>query len=163
MIRRATIDDIHGLARVHCETWKATYRGMVPDAYLDRLSVEKSAGFWERIFRNESRPGAELVALEGDRIVGFVSGGPARYLPDLDGEIYALYLLPDFHGRGIGRSLMEQMTEWLRSNGLHSYGVWVLADNPTRTFYSHFGGHLCDTKRITLGGSELLEELYAWR
>ncbi len=163
IIRRAAHADIPGLARVHRETWQATYRGIIPDEYLDSLTLEKSIGFWERIFSNTERPGAEFVALDAEELIGFISGGPARNLPGLEGEIYALYLLPDFHGRGIGRSLMEQMVTWLRSNGLHTYGVWVLTDNPTRTFYSHLGGQLCETKTITIGGSELLEELYVWR
>ena len=162
MIRRATTDDIPGLARVHRETWQATYRGMVPDEFLDGLTDEKSTGFWKRIFDNESRPGVEFVALDGDRIVGFVSGGPARDIPGIDGEIYALYLLPDAQGNGTGRELMNRIAEWLRSEGHTSWGVWVLADNPTRTFYSHLGGRPTEVKTISIAGAELVEELYVW-
>lgn len=162
MIRRATADDIPGLARVHRETWHATYRGIVPDEYLDGLTVEKSIGFWERVFSNTDRTGVEFVTLDEDLVVGFVSGGPARNLPDLGGEIYALYLLPEAQGTGTGRALMETMVAWLRSNGLHRYGVWVLAENPTRRFYAHLGGRQSEVKTITIGGEELVEELYVW-
>ncbi len=35
LIRPARPADIPTMARVYVETWRATYRGILPDAYLD--------------------------------------------------------------------------------------------------------------------------------
>ena len=38
MLRRANINDAAAIAKVHVDTWKSTYKGIVPDDYLSSLS-----------------------------------------------------------------------------------------------------------------------------
>jgi len=77
----------------------------------------------------------------GERVIGFVGAGPARHEElGIPGEVPALYLLAERHGRGIGRALWDAAVEDLRSRDLLPGYVWVLADNPTIGFYRHVGG-----------------------
>ena len=45
-IREATASDASGIARVHVDAWRATYRGIVPDAHLDAMSHVRSELRW---------------------------------------------------------------------------------------------------------------------
>ena len=61
-VRRATIDDAGGIAVVHVATWRATYRGLMPQSLLDGRSVEARTAVWWRILREDD--GSALVAIE---------------------------------------------------------------------------------------------------
>jgi len=56
-IRRATPSDLAGMARVHVETWKTSYRGIVPDAHLDALTYEGDIAHGFGRWLNEPKEG----------------------------------------------------------------------------------------------------------
>ena len=159
MIRVATNADIADLARVHVQSWRETYAGIVPQKYLDDLSLESREQQWQRTLEFGN---AVFVAEVADQIVGFVSCGATRD-EGYDAEVYALYLLESQHGLGIGKALFQMALEALRSQGKCRVIVWVLADNPTRTFYQHMGGVQTLEKPIEIGGATLLELGFAFK
>lgn len=116
-----TDEEIRGKAFVHWRTWHEAYPGLVSDEYLDRLTLEKCedmASQW---------PENTLVALDGDRVTGFVSyGDRGEERPDA-GEIFAIYVLPEYWGTGTGAALMKAALE--RLAGYPEIGLWVLKDN----------------------------------
>ncbi len=162
-IRPATPADADALGLVHATTWRETYHGMVSEEFLDNLTPEKSAGYWRRVFAR-MRPESLVFALLLDRkIIGYTSGGPARdAIPEVDGEIYTLYLLPEHQGNGLGRFMMEHLLAELRATGLQTFGVWVLEENPTRAFYKRMGGRFTRSKVIEIAGESVTEELWIW-
>ena len=152
-IRAAIPADIAGLARVHVQSWRETYAGIVPQAVLDNLSLESYEAQWRRTLEAGN---TVFVAEVADDIVGFVSCGGTRD-EGFDGEVYALYLLESQHGRGIGKALFQAALEALRFQGKRRVIVWVLALNPTRTFYRYMGGLQTLDKTVEIGGVTLLE------
>ena len=158
MIRAATNADIQGIARVHVQSWTDTYTGIIPQAFLDDLSLESREQQWRRTLEFGN---AVFVAEVADQIVGFASCGAAME-EGYDGEVYALYLLKSQHGNGIGKALFEAALEALRLQGKRRIIVWVLALNPTRTFYQHMGGVQTLEKPIEIGGATLLEYGFAF-
>jgi len=159
MIREATEGDVPAIARVHVQSWRETYRGIVPQAFLDGIQVEE----WEaRRRKNQAQPGNVTLAAEEDgAVVGFTIGGSNREPhPDFDKELYAVYVLRSHHGRGLGRALMRALAGRLRPRGLI---LWVLRDNPSRAFYERLGGTLAGTKPIEIGGATLEEVAYGWK
>jgi GNAT superfamily N-acetyltransferase len=149
-LRAATAADAEEIARVHVETWKATYAGIVDGAYLASLTGEVRAPKWKT--RLDAPPEGYfcLVAMDGDRIVGFVDGGPIRGTHGAHrGEIYALYVLPEMHRRGIGRMLVHAALEQLRDR--LPVLVWVLDGNPSLGFYEHIGGVRFGETTIKIG------------
>ena len=98
VIRRARIADAAPIAQVHVQSWRESYRGLVPDGYLDQLSVAGHERQWRRSFRR--RRTWAFVAEWEQRIVGFASGGLSRARRDISGELYLLYVLRASHGRG---------------------------------------------------------------
>ena len=100
-IRKATIDDVKYISRIHALSWKAAYRKIVPQAYLDELKEE----FWIPAFTGWIKDNALAVQLIYDNgsPVGCIAYGKSRdeALPDW-GEIVSLYLLPEYFGKGCG-------------------------------------------------------------
>jgi ribosomal protein S18 acetylase RimI-like enzyme len=163
LIREATPGDTPGIARVKVDTWRDAYAGIVPEERLAALSYEEVEERWlEGI--SDPRPGAfyHVVEEEG-QVVAFAAGGPERSgRKEYEGELYALYVLPEHQRQGIGRLLMRATAERLLADGVESMLLWVLAENPARAFYESLGGVLLGRKTITIGGKALEEVAYGW-
>jgi L-amino acid N-acyltransferase YncA len=157
-IRVGTPDDAPGIARVHVQSWRETYTGIVPQAFLDGLTEARTTANWERTF-GAGNP--VFVAAVDEEIVGFTSGGATRF-EGYDAEVSTLYLLKSAHGQGTGRALFTAMLEALRERGARSVIVWVLADNPTCGFYARMGGVKTVEQTIEIGGANLLEYGYLY-
>ena len=90
-------------------------------------------------------------------------GGPERTSdPEYDGELYAIYLLPEYTRMGIGRQLLLSMAECLHLQGMHAMLIWVLAQNPARYFYEALGGVYLREQPIAIGPQTLPEVAYGW-
>ncbi|MEW5323082.1 GNAT family N-acetyltransferase [Geobacillus thermoleovorans] len=165
MIRKATWADAPAIASVHVESWKTTYSGIVPDAYLETLSVGEKQPLWEKVLSQSDH--SLFVAEENGRIVGFVSGGRNRAtegpIAKYDGELYAIYLLKEVQRKGLGRQLVQALVGDLAQKGVRSMVVWVLADNPSRGFYERLGGENIAQEEVEIGGKPLLEWCYGWK
>lgn len=140
-IRTARPEDAQALAGVHVHSWQAAYAGLIPQSYLDMLSVAGRTEGWKRVLGEGGVwPGSEtLVAeLEG-RVVAFVTISPTRdedQGSDRVGEVGAIYALSEVWGRGIGRALMEAAIERLTEAGYSEATLWVLDTNArARRFY----------------------------
>lgn len=130
-VRSAEPDDASGIAAVHVASWRDAYRGILPDAFLDGLDVERRARFWREALATPDGAQGTWVALSGDTVVGFANVGPAREAdagPDV-GELFAIYLDSPCWGRGLGRELMASAVEGLVEQGFRAATLWVLADN----------------------------------
>jgi ribosomal protein S18 acetylase RimI-like enzyme len=162
MIRPATIEDAPAIARVHVASWRETYRGMLPEAFLASLSEAGYAERWERLIDE----GASLVEVveEAGELVGFASGGRERAgEAAYGGELYAIYVLETAQRRGHGRELVRAIVEGLRGMDLSDMIIWVLRDNrPARLFYERLGGVYVRTQPITIGPATLEEVSYGW-
>jgi GNAT superfamily N-acetyltransferase len=128
--------DFLGKAAVHHQAWQETYAGMLDPDWLASRSIAFSQ---ERALRAAAQNIPTLVALDGERVVGFCDYGPAR---DADltsaGEVYALYLLSSHQGQGIGGALMAQAPQELAT--YPQAVVWTLQANVrAQAFYAHHG------------------------
>lgn len=159
-IRTATADDAAGIAHVHVESWRTTYVGIVPDEYLAGLDETLRVKLWkERLSTNS----VVLVAERAGKVVGFADAGRIREpVETCDAELYALYLLREIQGRGIGSRLLKTAAEEMEKQGFHGMAVWVLERNPSRNFYERNGGKLATSKVIEIGGARLMEVAYCW-
>ena len=164
-IREAVPGDAAGIARVHVESWRTTYPGIMPQAHLDALSYTDRERTWAEILTNNG-PGRSLTsvaATDAGEIVGFVSGGREKTGdPDFGGEIYGLYLLQSHQGKGLGRRLVQAFARRLSQEGYTTLLIWVNAQNPARHFYEALGGLSARTGQRTIQ-SVLYDDLgYGW-
>jgi ribosomal protein S18 acetylase RimI-like enzyme len=164
-IRPARLKDARSIAQIYVESWCNTYAGMLPDKYLLRSDwEEREFRAWRHAFIRQGR-GDVVFAAEDTAagVVGFVSAGPTRSpaLP-FRGEIYTLYLRPDFHGQGIGKKLFISASRRLMTTAGPSIVVWVLKPNPARFFYGALGGRFVARRPTTFAGQAIEELAYAW-
>ena len=165
MIREARPEDAPAIARVHVDSWRSTYTGIVPDEHLAALSYERREQGWRDALSNPDHPNFVYVAEdEAGNVVGFACGGPEREgHPDYKGELYAIYLFAQSQHRGLGRQLTQAIARRLVNASISSMLVWVLAGNPGRAFYEALGGQYLFEKKITIGEKELVEVAYGWQ
>ncbi|CAI9386598.1 N-acetyltransferase family protein [Niallia sp. Sow4_A1] len=161
MIRKARSEDAKGIAKVHIDSWRTTYRGIVPDTYLKALIYEEKEEIWKRAILTGSVFVAEN---EEGQIVGFANGGKERsgQYSGYDGELYAIYLLEAYQGKGIGSSLAKKVFEYLKEKGFNSMIIFALAENPACKFYEAIGGKRIGTEEIEIGGEEFTEVVFGW-
>jgi len=150
-IRTATPAEAAGMARVKVEGWRAAYGHILPRAFLDSLSVEGERAQWETGIN--TYPATFRVAAQGDQVLGYVvTGAAAEPEAPREGEVFALYVLPERWGTGIGGRLMVQGLADLRDSGFASAVLWVFEENRrTRAFYERTGFDLAEGKRSELG------------
>jgi ribosomal protein S18 acetylase RimI-like enzyme len=163
-IRRAGPADARMIGRVHVETWRATYAGIVPDRVLVEMSADGKAAQWRRLLLRPQLGEAVLVAdLPQIGVVGFASCGRADETAlGLDGEIHTLYVHPDWQERGIGRRLLCTALRFLKRSGRRGAFLWVLAQNPARFFYEAMGGERMGEREERLWQVALPEIAYGW-
>jgi len=156
-VRRAELADARGIAQAHVRTWQAAYRHAFPAEVLDGQSVEERERLW---LDHLERGRVAWVALAEETIVGFVSVGPSR-TEEETGEVYAIYVVPEAWGTGVGHELMAAAKDWFAQEGYATAMLWVLADNPrARRFYEREGWRPEGTRLDTVRGVEIEEALY---
>lgn len=164
IVREATHDDVSAIARVYVDAWRTTYRDIIPDEYLAKLSYENRENSWKKIISKASDSNFTYVAEnELGQIIGFANGGLERENdPVYQGELYAIYILESARFLGVGRCLFKTVVKRLNRLGIDSLLVWVLKDNSACRFYEKLGGKSIREKQIARGGKKLTEVAYGW-
>jgi GNAT superfamily N-acetyltransferase len=164
MIRPATPEDATEIARVNHETWIATYKGILSDEAIKAHSLEEQVALWQHQLGVFSPSERRFVAEIDGMIVGYSGGGrnPETGSP-FECELFGIYVLGDYQGRGIGHSLIRELAAWLIIKGHTSMLVWILSENPYRRFYEKLGGLLLDQSReIDYSGKKVSVVCYGW-
>lgn len=145
-IRSAKPSDADGLARVHDDSWRFAYRGVLPGAELERMISARGPTWWEEAVKRR----VPILVLEGAGDVrGYVTYGASRMrnLP-YRAEIYELYIQPEYSGMGFGRRMFRTVQQRLARRGHHALIVWCLADNTAGcAFYERIGGTVIATAK----------------
>jgi ribosomal protein S18 acetylase RimI-like enzyme len=162
MIRPAVPTDIDAIARIDVETWRSAYAGLLPDQLLTGLSMQRRGLFWSRFVTR--RPGDTMVACERDgTVMGFGSCGPQRDSSfEFGGEVFSLYVAPEFQNQGLGRHILLSLFDRLNHSGHRSAMLWVLSDNPSRFFYERLGGRLVAHQTMEIGKARIASVAYGW-
>ena len=162
-IRDGTADDAPGIARVHVVGWQSRYVGLIPQDVLNGLRPEQREARWRRWLVDGDRR-TLVVALDGDRVVGFSAGWPEPgpdAAPDTV-EVAAIYLDDAYHGRGLGKRLLARVATRSEALGFAALSLEMLVGNPTAGFYEHLGGRISDRYESTIAGHRIPEVQYRW-
>lgn len=165
IIRPATVDDAPGIATVHVKTWQFSYRGYVPDDFLDNQSIDERTARWRAILARLGVQERTFVAELGGEIAGFCSTGKSRD-DDADGatgEVYAIYVAPQYMRIGVGSALFQAGHEHLSQQGFEHFTLWVLESNQrARQFYEKQGWRADGTRKTEeIANVEIQEVRYA--
>jgi ribosomal protein S18 acetylase RimI-like enzyme len=161
-VRRAKPSDAPAIASAHDDAWRNAYQGIIPGPELDKLINRRGTDWWDSAIRKGSRI---AVVVFGDHIAGYANYGRnrARSLY-YDGELYELYLRPEFQGLGFGRKLFSAARRDLAQSGLQSLVVWALSDNSSAVeFYQKLGGRAVARSSERFGDKVLDKVAYGWQ
>ena len=136
-IRHAQLGDAERLGAIQVRAWQATYRGVMPDAYLDELDVDDRAAYWRRQVLALLPSQRLKVIVDDGVVVGFAAAGPEHDGRAASvGELYAINLDPQGWGCGLGRALLRDVTAELVGLGYREAVLWVVPENDgARRFY----------------------------
>lgn len=139
-IRAVTPEDAEAIAAVQVRGWQWGFRDILPNAFLDSLSITERAQSWHSWIEG----GASLLVAEdeGGEVVGFVSFGPARDegTEPGAGEVLAIYVSQEVAGTGVGFELLRHAESALRTSGCTEATLWTLAHSDrARRFYERQG------------------------
>ena len=161
-IRRAKANDATAIANVHDEAWRIAYQGIIPGTELEKLINRRGPRWWG----NAILKGSRIALFQfGDRVAGYANYGHNRTRSlSYDGEIYELYLRPEFQGLGFGRRLFTAAHRDLAQNALKSLIVWVLSENEKAVeFYRALGGKPVARSSERFGTRVLDKFAFGWQ
>ena len=139
-----TPEEIEGKSLVHWQTWREAYDDLLPANYQETMTLEKCRFF------SQKYPENTLIAMDGKKVVGFISYGNFRDEAIQAGEIIALYVLKDYYGKGVSKQLMH--AAFVALDQFSEIYLWVLKDNKRAiAFYQKMG--------FTFDGQEKILEL----
>ena len=159
-IEKITRDTAAQTSYIYAMSWKTGYKGIIPQSYLDQISLER----WANRLGNEHEDfQADYIVSDHGKFVATSSISKARDTQYRGwGEIISIYVLPEEFRKGYGRALFSYVTNQLKENGFSQIYLWVLEENQrARAFYEAMGFH-ANGDRITqnIGGKDLIEVRY---
>lgn len=145
MVRKIEKEDCVFISKITTVSWNETYRGIVPNEFLDELFVNEEDRINRLINKYEEIKDNYLVLDIESKVVGFVKYGTSNEYENY-GEIYALYILKEYQGYGYGRLLVNEAVKNIKKMGYKKMIIFCLDGNKTNDFYKHIGG-ICKGKR----------------
>ena len=170
-VRPASLLNAADIAHIHLNCWKNNYKGIIDQSFLDTLTLEDRLKNRQKILKESTD--IHFIALYQNKIVGFCDAGhfyfrtnqklstEQRNNRNEPGEIYSMYVSPEYQNRGIGKFLFEQARNELNNKGLIPFIIWTLKDNQASCqFYESLGGIRIDEMVRSFGGREYSQVAY---
>ncbi|MHA1512147.1 MAG: GNAT family N-acetyltransferase [Promethearchaeota archaeon] len=160
-IRKAVVTDASAITTIGVKTWQTAYKGIIPQAYLNSLSINDRIPKWAQRISNMKENKKEFFVAEihnqkGIEIVGFSMSGPSHFEDfKIDGDLHAIYVLPKYWKQGIGTLLFNSVIKSFLKKNFKTMIIWALKENSAGNFYKKLGGIPKFHKTLTYGGKEL--------
>ena len=160
-VRAARVDDAFAIARVQVDSWRESYRGILPDPILAAMNPVVRTAAREATIKDPSAFNLAAYDVTHGDIVGYANAARSRRHGNRTAELFEIYLMDRAKRYGLGRELFELVTEWARAGDMTSLVVWVLeANHHARHFYEAMGGVLSGRVRSTVRGYPVFEVSY---
>ena len=164
LIRQATLKDCPAIAQVQVDSYRTVYADFFPQTFLDRFTYEEQTQDWRDLLTGQTQDLLYVAEIEDGEIIGYALGRPGlASIAPYESELVALHVRRAYWRRGIGRQLVAATAAGLQALNCTSLMLWVLAENPARTFYERLGGQLIGQQQLYLGeGVTAIELAYGW-
>lgn len=163
--RIAHVADAEAIARLHAESWRTAYRGILSDDFLDNVVVENRRALWADRFADLIPQRCTIVIEDdGGGMIGFIcveGSEDSRWGSLIDN----LHVAPHRKRAGLGRILMREGSRWLANHHAATpVYLWVFdANTNARRFYERLGATNSETVENATGdGAINLSCRYTW-
>lgn len=160
----ATLQDAQSVARLQAQSWRSTYRGMLPDDYLDHRVVDDRLEYWTTRLASFA-PDRTLVlkAVSDGSMLGYVCVLLDEE-PKWGARLDNLHVTPESKGTGIGYALFQAAREWIArvSPGTPMHLWCVEANRVARRFYDRQGGTIVESASRSFAGQPSVPEVRYW-
>jgi GNAT superfamily N-acetyltransferase len=161
-IREAAAADCRGLAEVQVDSYRTTYAGFFPRAYIEQFSYAEQEQDWLQLLAAEMHD-ILLVAVSADgQVIGYVLARDRGDLPGYDSEIAAMHVRRSLQKQGVGKALLAAAAVRLAARGCQRVMLWTLEGNPVRAWYERLGGKLIGEKSYDVDDWRVREVAYGW-
>ncbi|MFX0044117.1 MAG: GNAT family N-acetyltransferase [Candidatus Hodarchaeota archaeon] len=169
--REARVSDAVGLAKVHVDTWRTAYKGIISDDFLQSFDYKGRESRWrERLEVQDEKRFFYVVEDRIRKIIGFAVGGLEQFEPNIEdpitskynGELLAIYVLEEHQRKGIGSKLVQKVVKSLLKHEINNMLVWVLKESKYRAFYEKLGGKYLTEKYKEIGRDKYKIVSYGW-
>ena len=167
-IRKAEIKDAEKYVDLNNLVWRDAYKHIFPEEIFiekEKMKDIKMSQFCDYV---KSEENLVYVAEKGTELVGLLLAGTSSFYPHYAelgyADLMAVYVHPDYQGKGIASKLKKVFDEWLKEKNKTKFVIGVLKDNKTaRTVYEKWGGEL-DTREepFTMLGKDYSEVFYLY-
>ncbi len=141
IIRKREKDDCASIAHIVTVAWNETYKGIVPNEFLNNLYNTEETRAKNTYNKFDENNNHQYVLVVDDKVVGFINVGSSEETDyENCGEIHAVYIIDGYKGHGYGRKLVEAGIQELKDMGYDKMVIGCLVGNPTNSFYEHIGG-----------------------
>ena len=141
MVRKASKENAKDIVFINVSCWKESYKGIFPQDFLNNLDVDDL----ESIRKCENKISEYVVYEKDDQIIGMARYGKnQKDYGDSYGEIYALYVRPDFQRQRVGTELVK----------------YVFKENKANNFYKKIGGKFIGESDFILDKNIYKENIY---
>lgn len=163
VVRRGKPTDAKVLSEIFRDSWRNSYRGIIPHQHLENMIGRRGPKWWSSAVR--SRESLLVLSLSRE-VVGYATLGLSRTrgrIGKAEGEIYEIYLAPSHQGIGLGEHLFEGCRHTLEMRGHSGLIVWALSDNEGGlNFYWRRGGRPIAETTELIGGAKLNKIAFEW-
>jgi ribosomal protein S18 acetylase RimI-like enzyme len=148
-IQDAGIREIPIIQDLAQKTWWPTYANLLTTPQIEyMLGKIYSTEALAEVMENKTQTFVILRDHMGPQ--GFASFGPRKEDPAIF-KLHKLYVLPENHGKGYGKMLIEEIKNRITSMGIFTLDLNVKRDNPAKTFYEKIGFTVIGEEDIPIG------------
>ena len=141
IIRKKERKDCVDVAHVVTVAWNETYKGIVPDDFLEGLYLNEEQRTINSYNKFDENDNHQYVLEVDGKVIGFVNVGSTDEKEyDNCGELHAIYIINGYKGNGFGKELINIGIEELKKMGYNKMIIGCLEGNPSNEFYKHIGG-----------------------
>ena len=165
-MRNAHIEDAPTIAGINIASWRSTYRGLIAGATLDTMKPENYLEKWNTILSTLEEKENFCFVAENDEgsIVGYAFCGKNQHGKfHFEAELFAIYLLKEYQGKGIGKKLFIKSIKESKRRSFTSMLLFVLSSNTgSRKFYESFIPDFTSEEIITIDNAQYCDICYGW-
>lgn len=162
-IRRATLQDCRGIAKVQVDSYRAAYAGLFPQPYLDHFTYDEEEQDWVKLLQSNTSDILVVAATSDGTITGYtLARAQPNIYPGYDSEIVALHVRQTAQRNGVGKALLRGALRDLSERHCQSVMLWTLKGNPTRLWYEHLQGTVLGEKHYQVNDWDIVEIAYGW-